>query len=232
MAGRLLPPEVSFVGGHPLAGKERQGIDHADAELFRGKGYAIVAPPAADSEAVSTVLSIVHGVGAQPLPLQATEHDQYAAAISHLPLVISTALFTLARSSTAWPDLSATAASAFRDLTRLASGDPTMSRDICETNREALLHWLDRYLNELDRYRQLIAQGSDDLLDVFMTAQMERDRFLSGTSQEGSTPGEALGIRQELLSSLVGKAMIDRFRNRTEGHSSDCQEWSHCLTKK
>ena len=225
MADELLPPEISFVGGHPLAGKERQGIDHADAELFRDKKYAVVAPPTADSKAVSTILSIVDGIGAQPLPLEATEHDQYAAAISHLPLVISTALFTFARSSTAWPDLSAAAASAFRDLTRLASGDPIMSRDICETNREAILHWLDRYLEELNRYRQLISQGSDDLLDVFMAAQLERDRFLSGISQEGRLGGD-LQIRQELLSSLVGKAMMDRFRNRMESHSSDCQEWS------
>lgn len=230
MADRLLPPGISFVGGHPLAGKERQGIDHADAELFRGKKYAVVAPPTADSEAVSTILSIVDGIGAQPLSLEAAEHDQYTAAISHLPLVISTALFTLARSSAAWPDLSATAASAFRDLTRLASGDPTMSRDICETNREAILHWLDRYLKELDRYRQLISQGSDDLLDVFMTAQLERDRFLSGISQE-ARPGGDLQIGKELLSSLVGKGMMDRFRNRMESHSSDCQEWSTASRK-
>ena len=224
MADELLPPETSFVGGHPLAGKERQGIDHADAELFRDKKYAVVPPPTADSEAVSTILSIVDGIGAQPLPLEAAEHDRYTAAISHLPLVISTALFTLARSSAAWPDLSAAAASAFRDLTRLASGDPTMSRDICETNREAILHWLDRYLKELDRYRQLISQGSDDLLDVFTTAQAERDKFLAGESPDG-VPGDDSEIRQEILGSLVGKAMIDRLRRKTEVRSSNRQEW-------
>ena len=78
--------------------------------------------------------------------MDADEHDQYAAAISHLPLVVSTALFTLMRSSPSWDDLGAMASSGFRDLTRLASGDPEMSHGIWSTNREAMIHWLDRMI--------------------------------------------------------------------------------------
>ena len=202
MAAELLPPEVKFVGGHPLAGKEQQGIDQADGEIFRDKKYVVVASPTTDTEAVSTVESIIREVGAQPLRLQATEHDQYTAAVSHLPLIISTALFTFARFNEAWPHLSDTAASAFRDLTRLASGDPTMSRDICEDNRAEIIRWLDLYLDQLRVYRKQIAEGSDALGNAFTTFQRERNLFLSEKLQ-ASTMGDDSENQEELLNSVA-----------------------------
>ena len=96
-AGELLPPHVSFVGGHPMAGKETAGIANADAKLFAGKAYCIVPSPDATESAVKLVAGLVHLIGAQPLFIDAHEHDRYVAAVSHLPLVLSSALFTLVR---------------------------------------------------------------------------------------------------------------------------------------
>src|SRR3990172_3176705 len=120
-AEKLLPSHVNFVGGHPMAGKETPGIKHAEATLFRGKAYGICPSVRASEAAVQSVVGLAQLVGAEPLFLDPEEHDQYAAAVSHLPLLISTALFALVRSSPAWRDIAPMASTGFRDLTRLAS---------------------------------------------------------------------------------------------------------------
>src|SRR3989304_1396933 len=96
-ASELLPETVSFVGGHPIAGKEHAGIDAADASLFQDRPWAITPSVDATEGAVQTVESLIAVVGAQPVLVDAEEHDSYLAAVSHLPLVIAAALFSLAR---------------------------------------------------------------------------------------------------------------------------------------
>jgi len=179
-AADLLPPAVSFVGGHPMAGKEMQGIDNSEATLFQGRAYCVCPSVSATPASIRQVTGLAQLVGSEPLFMDAEEHDQYAAAISHLPLVVSTALFTLMRASPSWEDLGMMASSGFRDMTRLASGDAQMSFGIWLTNREALIHWLDRMISELGRYRELLKDAQDEaLLKEFTEAQFLRDQFIA-----------------------------------------------------
>jgi prephenate dehydrogenase len=211
-ATELLPPSVNFVGGHPMAGNETQGIDNADADLFRGRAYALCPAVDAHEDAVRAVVALVQLVGAEPLFLDPKEHDQYAAAVSHLPLLLSAALFTLIRASPAWNDLAPMASSGFIDLTRLASGDPRMSHDIFITNREAVIHWLDRMLDELRRYRGLLEGDAEELLETFARAQLDRDSFIAEPHPrrlEGVQPAE---IRQELMNAFIGGWVADRLK--------------------
>ncbi len=145
-AEELLPGHVSFVGGHPMAGKEQTGIDVAEASLFDGKPYCIVPSVHAKETAVNTIIGLAQLTGATPVFMDAEEHDSYVAAVSHLPLVVSTALFSLVHDSAAWAEMAQLASSGFRDVTRLASGSPEMSEDICDTNAGNILHWLDRMI--------------------------------------------------------------------------------------
>jgi prephenate dehydrogenase len=179
-AADLLPDHVSFVGGHPMAGKEMQGIEASEATLFQGRAYCICPAVNASPSAIKHVTGLAQLIGSEPLFMDAAEHDQYAAAVSHLPLVLSTALFTLMRSSPSWDDLGAMAASGFRDMTRLASGDPEMSFGIWLTNREAMIHWLERMIAELGRFREMLQDAQDDaLLKTFMEARFHRDQFIA-----------------------------------------------------
>jgi len=180
-AQELLPHHVDFVGGHPMAGKETSGIDVADAALFQDRAYCIVPAVGAKESAVNTVVGLADLIGASPVFMDAEEHDSYVAAISHLPLVMSTALFSLVRDSAAWPELAQLASSGFRDVTRLASGNPEMSEDICRTNVENIVHWLDRMIAEIRKYRDLIRGDDEDaLFQTFARVQRERDAFLAG----------------------------------------------------
>jgi prephenate dehydrogenase len=179
-ADEELPKNVYFVGGHPMAGKEQQGLHHAEAELFQGKPYVIVPAVDAAQGAVNQIVALAQVVGAEPRFLDAEEHDSYAAAISHLPLLTSVALFNLAKGSNAWPELAGMSGPAFRDLTRLASGEPEMSHDIFLTNRENVLHWLNRYIGELNKLADMVESREDteSLFKSLTDTQMARDKFL------------------------------------------------------
>jgi prephenate dehydrogenase len=180
-AEELLPRHVSFVGGHPMAGKEETGIDVADAALFEGKPYCVVPSVGASETAVNTVIGLANLVGATAVFMDAEEHDSYVAAVSHLPLVVSAALFSLVRDSAAWPEMAQLASSGFRDITRLGFGSPEMSEDICRTNAENIVHWLDRAAVELRKYRDLIqADDEEALFKAFARVKLERDAFLAG----------------------------------------------------
>jgi prephenate dehydrogenase len=213
-AGQLLPPHVSFVGGHPMAGKETAGIANADAKLFAGKAYCVVPSPNATESAVKLVAGVAHLIGAQPLFIDAHEHDRYVAAVSHLPLVLSSALFSLVRGSPAWPELAALASSGFRDLTRLASGDPELSHDICLTNREAIIHWLERMVEELSRYRELLAESQEEeLFKLFTRAQLDRDTYMAaGPPTRTEVTRDVPDLGEQLTALFVGERLARRAR--------------------
>jgi prephenate dehydrogenase len=215
-ASQLLPATVSFVGGHPMAGKETSGVQNAEAKLFAGKPYCIIPAPDASEGAVRVVTSIVQFIGARPLFIDAEEHDRYVAAVSHLPLVLSTALFTLVRGSPAWPELSSLASSGFLDVTRLASTDAELSHDICLTNREGVLHWLDRMVEELRRYRELLQEGrEEELFKNFARAQLDRDTYIAaGPPVRESVAAEELPTSGEQLAALlVGQRLVRRVKD-------------------
>jgi prephenate dehydrogenase len=178
-AGQILPENVYFVGGHPMAGKEKSGPQAAEASLFDDRPYSITPSVNAVPQAVNAIIGLAQAIGARPFFIDADEHDAYAAAISHVPLVASIALFSLARGSSAWPELANMSGPGFYDLTRLASGEPEMSHDICLTNKENISHWLDRYIGELRRLQELILSDDDKaLFRMFAETQLERENFL------------------------------------------------------
>ena len=177
-ADELLHDSVSFVGGHPMAGKETSGIEAADGDLFKGCIYCLVPGRKASKEAVATLESLVRRIGAEPLFIEAVEHDRFVAGISHLPLLISVALVSATAGSPSWPAMSKLASTGYRDVSRLASGDPLMGRDICLTNKQPIVQWLDDYIAELKKLRSLVDGGGEGLEQALVTAREARERWL------------------------------------------------------
>ena len=221
-AAEFLPEHVHFVGGHPMAGAEQSGPKAARADLFKGAAWAITPSPRASEDAVSVVLGMVESFGAEPLYIDPTEHDTYAAAISHLPILISVALFRMVRDSQGWEDASLLAGPAFRDLTRLASGDPTMSTDIMATNRDAVLHWLDRFQSELNTVRKAIEEGGQVVRDLFTSTQLDRDAFITTPPKRRYPEGPPVPSAQDAIGRLFAGALYDKLKevqNRPLGPS-------------
>ncbi|MHB8572199.1 MAG: prephenate dehydrogenase [Candidatus Dormibacteria bacterium] len=164
-AARALGP-VPFVGGHPMAGLEVSGLEHARADLFERATW-VLTPSTGDAGAVAAVSELVRGCGASPLVMDASTHDDWVAATSHLAFLVSAAYTDLVTGSGDWSGMQALTAGGFRDMSRLAAGNPQMYREICEGNRAAILSWMDRFADSLAGVRRLVASGGPGLEDRF-----------------------------------------------------------------
>lgn len=199
-ARELLPTSVSFVGGHPMAGREAAGADHAELDLFRGSVYCLCPPVNALPEAVDLATALVETVGAKPYFIDPDEHDAYVAAVSHLPFILSTALTEAATRSAAWREMQLLAASGFRDISRLAAGDPVMHRDICLTNPTSITHWINETIRVLVDIRSMIEQPDrDGLTELFNHAKTARDSWMLQPGNQ--RPGEGQPMNNEQLGS-------------------------------
>ncbi len=221
-ASELLPPTVHFVGGHPMAGKEDSSIWAAEADLFRGHAYCITPSASAHGQAVKAVVDIAVAVGGKPRFLDPYEHDAFVAGVSHLPFVLSTILADVTTRSGSWREMSPLASSGYRDTTRLASGDTTMHRDICLTNHDSIVRWIDEFTAELQRFRTTInEEDAKDLATVFERAKQARDRWLvKPEADEELPPPEIESSADQMSAMLFGHFKLPKFI-RQDGQDSD-----------
>jgi len=181
-AKEILSPKVDFIGGHPMAGKESYGIQAAEAKLFRGCTYCLTSSEDASPKSIDIMTIMVKKLGAIPFFIDAQEHDNLVAGISHLPILLSAALVSLTTKNSSWMKMSKLAASGYRDLTRLASGNPEVNSNICLSNKEAIISWADKFSQELERYRQLVAKGDKQLEQALTEASKARREWLNNFS--------------------------------------------------
>lgn len=177
-ARKLLPSTVYFIGGHPMAGKESYGIQAAEGRLFQRCVYCLSPAENTPPEALDKVTDMVRKLGATPVLIDAQEHDELVAGVSHLPLLLSAALVSTTSRDPSWEKMSRLAASGYRDLTRLASGNPEVNAHICLSNFEAILRWIDKFKEELDRYRQLVSARDAKLQQALTEARETRQDWL------------------------------------------------------
>jgi prephenate dehydrogenase len=166
-----MPPGVHFVGSHPLAGSEKRGPEHADADLFQDR-LTVVTPAAhTDSAALERVGSFWRALGSRVRLMAPEEHDRALAVTSHLPHLVAAALCGIVPREL-W-DLTATG---FRDTTRVAAGDPSIWTGIFAQNRSAVLAALKQLSGRLAEYRAILEADDIPALDDFLTqAKKVRD---------------------------------------------------------
>lgn len=177
-AEESLPQTAGFVGGHPMAGKELSGIEVAEADLFAGCTYCLVPGRGASDVAIQSIVDLARLVGGRPLFLTAGEHDYFVAGVSHLPLIVASALVAATTRNPRWSKMADVAASGYSGATRLASQHPRMNRDICLTNGENIVAWIDDFSRELQRLRGLIAEGDLSLEQAFERTRQARHAWI------------------------------------------------------
>ncbi|MGC1659637.1 MAG: prephenate dehydrogenase [Candidatus Acidiferrales bacterium] len=147
-----------FLGGHPMAGKEQSGIDHADANLFRGARYALIALETDPDLRVQKFAALLHKIGAEPVWCDADTHDWAAGVVSHLPQMVSIALARVIADETDETGLPVSlAGSGLRDALRLAASPYSVWRDICLTNTDNIARSLDRIEQAVSYLRTRLA---------------------------------------------------------------------------
>lgn len=185
----VLPANVEWVGGHPMAGRETAGIDHADSTLFNNRVWVVVPSNNARDVSVDRVVRLAIDAGSKVITMTAADHDVAVAQVSHVPFMISTALSDAVIGNSKFGEWAPVAATGLRDITRLASGDATMHRDICVTNRDnivkgledvsAVLADLARQVRELPNPATAIGSEELEVLDqTFRRIKYDRDGWL------------------------------------------------------
>jgi prephenate dehydrogenase len=211
-ADEILPASVSFVGGHPMAGKAIS-IEGADADLFKGATWCVTPSVRATDAAVRNVLGMISALEAEAYFVDPHEHDAYVAGVSHLPFVLSAALTNALGTDSSWKDMKSLTAGGFKDMTRLAAGSPAMHRDIVITNQASILRWIDQLEHELSEFRDLIAGEFDQAREQSVTNFFEKARDIRAEwATQVTREGELLQqTGQELSMEGVGDQMSRMF---------------------
>lgn len=169
--------EHQFIGGHPMAGSEKTGLNSSKDSLLENAYYIITPTAQSDEQAINDFRDLVSSLGAIPLILDYEHHDYATAAISHLPHVIAYSLVNLVRECDDGNETMKTiAAGGFKDITRIASSSPIMWQNICLSNQKQLLKLIDTYMEMLQQTREDIANANGDaLINSFSHAKDYRD---------------------------------------------------------
>lgn len=174
---KLVPKGVFFVGSHPIAGGENSGLEASTADLYQDAKCIVTPTDATDKKAMEKISALWQAVGMKVVSLSAEEHDFIFGAVSHLPHIVAYALMnTLGALRTPnGCEVTAYSGAGLRDITRIASSDPVMWRDICLSNRNHSLDLIDRFQNKLEGIRSTIERGDgQELKKEFIAANKYR----------------------------------------------------------
>ena len=182
-----------FIGGHPMAGSEQSGLHGADPDLFVGAVWVLTPTATTDLEAFNRLKGVVMSLGAEVLVLSAADHDRLVAVVSHVPhLVAATLMNAAADGAQQDGTLLRLAAGGFRDMTRVAAGQPTIWPGICDDNADAIVATLDLLIDALGAMRRRVAERDHhSLLAVLQRAATARRAMSSGAPR----PEELVEVR-------------------------------------
>ena len=187
-------PAAHFIGGHPMAGSEQEGVEGADPALFEGATWVLTPTDATDPAAYARVHEVVSSLGADVVALPPDRHDELVAVVSHVPHLTAATLMRLAaEGAEEHAALLRLAAGGFRDMTRGAAGHPGIWPDICAENREAIVSVLDRLVAALSEMRDVVADADRArLLELLETARGARTNL---PSRVAARPEELVELR-------------------------------------
>lgn len=165
-----------FVGGHPMAGSERDGLDGADPNLFEAAIWVVTPDADVDDLVFAQLTGIISDLGAEVVAITPERHDEVVAVVSHVPHLTAASLMGLAADrSMEHATLLRLAAGGFRDMTRIASGRPDIWVDICDENGAAIVATLTHLIDELVEMRDAVGTGDRDrILDRLTRAREAR----------------------------------------------------------
>lgn len=185
-----IPDGVHFIPGHPVAGTEQSGPDSGFAELFTNRWCILTPLPDTDEAALQRLKAFWQRCGSTVETMDAEHHDMVLAIVSHLPHIIAYNIVGTADDleMVTKSEVIKYSASGFRDFTRLAASDPTMWRDVCLHNRDAILEMLGRFAEDLSSLQRAIRWGDGEKLHDMFTRTRAIRRSIIEAGQETDAP--------------------------------------------
>lgn len=176
-ADKILSKDVYFIGGHPIAGSEKYGIDSADPHLFQDKNYILTPTKDTNLLALKKIFLLIKIINAKRLMLDPLEHDRIVGAVSHLPQIMAVSLISMIGKLGQQENNDnyfKAIGEGFRDMTRIASSPYQMWGDICETNQENILEMIQEFRNYLRIIEDKLKNNPGNLKEEFQKAQILR----------------------------------------------------------
>ena len=177
----LVPKTIYYVGAHPIAGGEQSGLEVAREDLLTGAKCIITPTADTQAEALERVTEFWAEVGMQTLTMDAHEHDTVFGALSHLPHVVAYALMNTVANvkTTSHGDILSMSGGGLKDITRIASSDPVMWRDICLKNKLPVVTLINQFQSALENIKTLIEQDQAEALqETFASANGHRGKLV------------------------------------------------------
>jgi prephenate dehydrogenase len=174
-AMQTLPVRFDVLGGHPMCGKEKSSLAEAEARIYTGAAFALVALERTSLAGRTLAEELVHAAGARPLWLAAAEHDRWVAATSHLPYLVAGALAACTP-----PEVAPLVGPGFRSTARVAGTSPSMMLDVITTNRAAILDALQRFRGQIDALEACLANMDLDALHASLVRGAQSYQALTG----------------------------------------------------
>lgn len=185
-----MPKTVHFIPGHPLAGTEKSGPDAGFTGLFQGRWCIFTPLPGTDPAALAKLKAFWEALGSKIDEMDPEHHDKVLAIVSHLPHIIAYNIVGTADDleTVTQSEVIKYSASGFRDFTRLAASDPTMWRDVCLHNKDAILEMLARFSEDLAYLQRAIRWGEGDKLFELFTRTRAVRRSIIEAGQDVDVP--------------------------------------------
>lgn len=173
-------PGAHFIGGHPMAGKEKSTYANSSKDLIKDCYYFLTPSDTVTEKETAAFKEFIASLGCKPITVEPKLHDNIVAAISHVPHMAAYGLVKLVRDKdTPENYMKETAAGGFKDTTRVASSDPTMWEEICLANKENIAGLLDEYIGIMTDIRFLISKGDSEALHaLFKEIKEYRDSII------------------------------------------------------
>lgn len=185
-----LEMEDVFIGGHPMAGSEKSGLEHSTDHLVENAWYILSPSAKTNPEQLHRMTKLVQSLKALPLTLDYKEHDRIVAAVSHVPHLIAAALVNLIKDNdNDHQQMKLIAAGGFKDITRIASSSPIMWEQVCTSNRVPISDMLEKYIHALqDILKDVKSKNGQSIHELFECSRDYRDSIPDKT--KGSLPIE------------------------------------------
>lgn len=180
--------DYDFIGGHPMVGSEKFGYLYSKVHLFENAYFVLTPPKGIKQENLNQLIEIIEGIGAIPVIISPEQHDLITAVISHVPHVVAASLVHMANDFESESEdriLLELAAGGFKDITRIASSNPNLWKQITLSNKEKINNVLERLIVNLNQFReQLNTQNETFILNYFSTAKATRDKLKETVSTD------------------------------------------------
>nr|MCR5186667.1 prephenate dehydrogenase [Clostridia bacterium] len=186
-----------FIGGHPMIGSERSGYDTSKDFLFENAYYIITKSEKTTDKSIGILTKLIDGIRAIPIVLDENRHDHITASISHVPHIVAASLVNMVKELDDEDEMmKCLAAGGFKDITRIASSDPTMWESICSENKDEILSILAKFKEKISEFEDRISDTSK-LYDFFSSSKKYRDSFASRKVDGNNMPELNVSIKDE-----------------------------------